>query len=83
VHSSDRSSTGELLTYFCYIFTIIGVITFTTYFSLQKKYTEEVVKKYDEDFNYEEEHIDDRAVYASGGAKYMDGEIDTLFCLTL
>jgi hypothetical protein len=28
-----------------------------------------VVKKYDEDFNYEEEPIDDRAVYDNGGGK--------------
>jgi hypothetical protein len=36
---------------------------------LQKKYKEEVVKKHDEDFNYEEEPIDGRAVYDSGGKK--------------
>jgi hypothetical protein len=63
------SSTGELLTYFCYIFTIIGVITFTIYFSLQEKYKEEVVKKYCEGFNYEEEPIDNWAIYDSGGEK--------------
>jgi hypothetical protein len=57
VHSSGRSSTGELLTYFCYIFTIIGVVTFTICFSLQEKYKEEVVKKYGEGLNYEGESI--------------------------
>jgi hypothetical protein len=57
------------LTNFCYIFTIIDVITFTIYFSLQKKYKEEVVKKHGEGFNYEEEPIDDRAVYESGDLK--------------
>jgi hypothetical protein len=36
---------------------------------LQKKYKEEVVKKHGEDFNYEEEPIDGRAVYDSGGGK--------------
>jgi hypothetical protein len=39
-----RSSTGELLPNFCYIFTIIGVVTPTICFSLQEKYKEEVVK---------------------------------------
>jgi hypothetical protein len=69
VHSSDRCSTGELLTNFCYIYIAIGVVTFTICFSLQKKYKEEVVKKHDEDFNYEEEPIDGWAVYDSGGRK--------------
>jgi hypothetical protein len=69
VQSGGRSSTGELLTYFYYIFTLIGVVTFTIYFSLQEKYKEEVVKKHGEDFNYEEEPIDDRVVYDSGGGK--------------
>jgi hypothetical protein len=69
VHSGGRSSTGELLTYFCYIFTIIGVIMFIVFFCLQEKYKEEVVKKYDEGFNYEEEPIDGWAVYDSGGKK--------------
>jgi hypothetical protein len=69
VHSDDRSSTGELLKYFCYISTIIGVVTFTICFSLQEKYKDEVVKKYGEGFNYEEEPIDGRAIYDSGGRK--------------
>jgi hypothetical protein len=62
VHSSGRSSTGELLTYFCYIFTIIGVVGFPILFSLQEKYKEEVVKKYSESFNYDEESIDGQAI---------------------
>jgi hypothetical protein len=66
VHSSGRSSTDELLTYFCYIFTIIGVVMFTICFFLQEKYKEEVVKKYNEGFNYEEEPIDGWAVYDNG-----------------
>jgi hypothetical protein len=61
VHFGGRSSTGELLINFCYIFTIISVVTFTIYFSLHEKYKEEVVKKHDEGFNYEEED--------SGGGK--------------
>jgi hypothetical protein len=32
-------------------------------------YKEEVVKKHDEDFNYEEERIDGCAFYDSGGGK--------------
>jgi hypothetical protein len=35
----------------------------------RKKYKEEVVKKYGEGFNYEEEPIDSRVVYDSGGRK--------------
>jgi hypothetical protein len=69
VHSGGRSSTGELLINFGYIFTIIGVVTFTICFSLQKKYKEEVIKKHDEDFNYEKEPVDGRAVYDNGGRK--------------
>jgi hypothetical protein len=69
VHSGGRSSTGELLTNCCYIFIIIGVITFTICFSLHERYKEEVVKKHGEDFNYEEEPIDDCVVYDSGGGK--------------
>jgi hypothetical protein len=57
------------LTNFCYIFTIIGVVTFTICFALQEKYNEEVVKKHGEGFNYEEEPIDGQAVYDSGGEK--------------
>jgi hypothetical protein len=42
---------------------------FTICFSLQDKYKEEVVKQYNKGFNYEEEPIDGRAIYASGGRK--------------
>ncbi len=69
VPSDGRSSTGELLTNFCYIFTIIGVVTFIICFSLKEKYKEEVVKKYGEGFNYGEEPKDGRVVYDSGGRK--------------
>jgi hypothetical protein len=69
VHSSGRSSTGEFSTNFYYIFTIICVVMFIICFSLQEKYKEEVAKKHCEGFNYEEEPIDDRAVYDSGGRK--------------
>jgi hypothetical protein len=69
VQSGGRSSTGELLTYFCYIFTLVNVVTFTICFSLQEKYKEEVIKKHSEDFNYEEEPIDDQVIYDSEGGK--------------
>jgi hypothetical protein len=69
VQSGGRSSTGELLINFCYIFIIIGVVTFSICFSLQEKYKEEVIKKHGEGFNYEEEPTDGRAVYDSGGGK--------------
>jgi hypothetical protein len=64
-----RSSTGEFLTYFYCIFTIIGVVTFTICFSLQEKYKEEVVKQHGEGFNWEDKPIDDQATYASKGRK--------------
>jgi hypothetical protein len=68
VQSGGRSSTGKLLTNFSYMFTIIHVVMFTIYYSLQENYKEEVVKKYIECFNYEES-IDGRALYDSGGRK--------------
>jgi hypothetical protein len=46
VKFGGRSLTGELLPNFCYIFFIIGVVTFIICFSLQDKYKEEVVKKW-------------------------------------
>jgi uncharacterized membrane protein SirB2 len=70
VHSSGRSLTGELLTYICYIFTIISVVMFTICFSLQEKYKEEVVKQYSKYFNYKEEPLMvGSSIYASGGGK--------------
>jgi hypothetical protein len=59
VQFGGRSSTGELLTYFCYIFTLVGVVMFMICFSLHEKYKEEVVRKHGEGLNYEEEPIDD------------------------
>jgi hypothetical protein len=61
--------TGELLPNFCYIFTIIGVVTVTIFFSLQEMYKEDMVKKHGEGFNYEVEPIDGRAIYDSRGGK--------------
>jgi hypothetical protein len=69
VHSGGKSWTGELMTYFYYIFTIIDVVTFTICFSLQEKYKNEVIQKYGEGFNYEEEPINGQAIYDSRGGK--------------
>jgi hypothetical protein len=57
------------MTNFSYMFSIIDVITFTICFSLQEKYKEEVVKKHGEGFKNEEEPINDRVIYDSGGGK--------------
>jgi hypothetical protein len=57
------------LIYFCCILTIIGVVTFTIYFSSQEKCKDEVMKKHGEGFNRENEPIDGQAVDASGGGK--------------
>jgi hypothetical protein len=65
MHTGGRCSTGEFLIYFGCIFTIIGVVTFTVCFSLQEKYKEEVIKKHSEDFDWQNEPIDDQAVYAN------------------
>jgi hypothetical protein len=69
VHSGGRSLTGEFLIYFCYIFIIIGVVTFTIYFSLQEKYKDEVIKQHSEVFDWQNEPIDSQIVYASGDGK--------------
>jgi hypothetical protein len=83
VHSGGRSSTGELLTYFCYIFTIIGVVTFTICFSLQEKYKEEVVKKYSKASTMRRSPLTAEPSMTVEAEKHMDGDIDALFCLTL
>jgi hypothetical protein len=83
VYSSSRSSTGELLTNFCYIFTIIGVVTFIICFFLHEKYKKEVVKKYGKGFNYKEEPLTVGTSMTVEAEKHMDGEIDALFSLTL
>jgi hypothetical protein len=83
VQSGGRSSTGELLPTFCYIFTIISVVMFTICFSLQEKYKEGVVKKHGEGFNYDEDPIDGQLSMTSEAEKHMDSENDALFSLTL
>jgi Ca2+/H+ antiporter len=83
VHSSGRSSTGELLTYFCYIFTIIDVVTFTICFSLQEKYNEEVVKNTTKASTMRTSPLMAGPSMTAEAEKHMDGEIDALFRLTL
>jgi hypothetical protein len=50
---------------------------------MYEKYVEEMVKLYGEGFDWHNELIEGRAVYASGDGKDMDGEIDAVFYLTL
>jgi hypothetical protein len=69
VHSGGISSTSEFLIYFCCILTIIGVVTFTICFTLQETYKDEVIKKHDGGFDWENEPIDSQVIYASGGVK--------------
>jgi Ca2+/H+ antiporter len=79
VHSGGRSSTGELLTCFCCIFIIIGVVTFTIYFSLQKKYKEEVVKNTVKASTMRRSPLTAGLSMTTEAEKHMDGEIDALF----
>jgi hypothetical protein len=83
VHTCGRSSTGELLIYFCYILTIIGVVTFTICFSLQKKYKEEVVKNMTKASTMRWSPLTVGPSMIAKAKKHMDGEIDALFCLNL
>jgi hypothetical protein len=71
------------LTYFCYIFTIIGVVTFTICFSLQEKYKEEVVKKYSKASTMRRSPLTAEPSMTVEAEKHMDGDINVLFCLTL
>jgi hypothetical protein len=70
------------LTYFCCISNIIGVVTFKVCFSLQEKYKDKVVKRHGEGFDWQNEPIDSRAIYASGGEK-AHGWSNGMFYLTL
>jgi hypothetical protein len=83
MHSGGRNSTVELLIYFCYIFTIIGVVTFIICFSLQEKYKEEVVKNMVKGTTMRRSPLTARPSMPAKVEKHMDGEIDALFCLTL
>jgi hypothetical protein len=81
VQSDGRSSTGEFLSYFCCIFTFIGVVAFTVS-SLQEKHKDEVIKWHGENFNWQDEAIDSEAIYASRTGE-AHGWGDAVFCLTL
>jgi hypothetical protein len=83
VYSGGRSSTGQLLTYFCYIFTIIGVVMFTICFSLQEKYKEEVVKNVAKASTTRRSALTTRPSMTMEAEKHIDSEIDALFCSTL
>jgi hypothetical protein len=83
VQSGGRSSTGELLTNFSYMFTIIGVVTFTICFSLQEKYKEEVVKNMTKASNTRRSPLTVGSSMTVEAKKHTDGEIDALFSLTL
>jgi hypothetical protein len=71
--------TGELLPNFCYIFTIIGVVTVTIFFYLQEMYKEDMVKA----------STTRRSPLTVGPSmtveaeKHKDGEINALLYLTL
>jgi hypothetical protein len=75
VHFSGKSSTGEFLTYFCCIFIIIGVVTFTVCFSLQEKYKDEVVKQHSEGFDWWNESLMVRPSMPAEAEKHTDGEM--------
>jgi hypothetical protein len=83
VQSGDRSLTGELLSYFYYIFTLVGVVTFTIYSFLQEKYKEEVIKNMAKTSTTRRSPLTVRSSMTAEAEKHMDGEIDALFCLTL
>jgi hypothetical protein len=83
VQSSGRSSTGELLTNYCYIFTIISIVTFIICFSLQEKYKKEVVKNTVKTSTTRRSPLTVGPSMTTEAEKHMDGEIDVLFSLTL
>jgi hypothetical protein len=50
-------------------FSLLEVVTFIVCFSLQEKYKDEVIKKHNEGFDWENETIDGQAVYDSASRK--------------
>jgi hypothetical protein len=80
VHSGGRSSTDELLTYFCYIFTIIVVVTFTICFSLQDKYKKKWSNNTIKASTMRRSPLMVGPSMPAEAEKHMYGEIDTLFC---
>jgi hypothetical protein len=83
VQSGGRSLTGELLTNFCSIFTIISVVTFTICFSVQEKYKEEVVKNTVKASTTRRSLLTAMPSMTGEVEKHTDGEIDALFSITL
>jgi Ca2+/H+ antiporter len=83
MQSSGKSSTGELLTNFCYIFTITGIVTFIICFSLQEKYKEEVVKNTMKASTMRMSPLMVGPSMIAEEEKHMDGEINAMFSLTL
>jgi hypothetical protein len=83
VQSGGRSSTGELLTYFYYIFTLVSVVTFTICFFLKEKYKEEVIKNTAKTSTTRRSPLMVGSSMITEAEKHMDGEIDALFSLTL
>jgi hypothetical protein len=69
VHFGGDNSIGEFLTYFDWVLTNIGVVTFTVCFYLQEKYAEEVLKIHFEGYDWQNAPIDTQVVYASEGKK--------------
>jgi hypothetical protein len=80
VHSDCRSSTSELLIHFYYIFTIIGVLTFTICFSLQecirKKWSKNTMKA----STMRRSALTVVPSMTAEAEKHMGGEIDAFFC---
>jgi hypothetical protein len=71
------------LTNFCYIFTIIGVVTFTICFSLQGRYNKEVVKNMVKTSTTRRSPLTVRPSMTAEAEMHMDDDIDALFSLTL
>jgi hypothetical protein len=83
MQSGGRSTTGGLLTYFCYIFTLVSVVMFTICFSLQEKYKEEVVKNTANASTMRKSPVTAELSMTLEAEKHIDGGIDVLFSLTL
>jgi hypothetical protein len=79
VQSGGRSSTSELLTYFCYIFTLVSVVKFTICFSLQEKYQEEMVKNMAKALTMKRSTLTVGPSMTTEVEKQMDGGIVALF----
>jgi hypothetical protein len=83
VQSGSRSSTGELLTYFCYIFTLVSVVTFTICFFLQESIRKKWSKNMMKTSTMRWSPLTVGSSMIAEAKKHMDGEIDALFSLTL